>query len=181
MFGTRMCGQTLLFTVIANCAIAKPKKKHRNINPGSNKLRKYTTFPTENHHHLTCVIPGIGCRTVGAKLLNVHAKETHVDAVDLLEGKDGLGQVREAVGHLWLGAVRPRSTELGLHARSHLDNLLRARQHADCHVTRARVLALQKQVDPVLQVRPQLCLRQPYIITSATLVYRPSSTTTQGS
>ena len=44
--------------------------------------------------------PGVGRGRVGAVLLDVHAEETGVDAVDLLEGEHGSGAEREVVLHL---------------------------------------------------------------------------------
>ena len=43
---------------------------------------------------------GVGLGAVAAVLLDVHAEETHVDAVDLLEGEQRSSAVRELVGHL---------------------------------------------------------------------------------
>jgi len=105
-------------------------------------------------------IPGIWWRAVGAELLYMHSKEAHINAIYFLKRKDCLGYVRKAIGHLWLATVWTGHTELGFHARPHLHHLLRTRQHPDGDLTGTGVLALEEQVDAVLEVCAELCLRQ---------------------
>ena len=45
---------------------------------------------------------GVGSWTLGAVLLDVHAKETDVDAVDLFKGEQGTSAVGEVVVHFLL-------------------------------------------------------------------------------
>ena len=48
---------------------------------------------------------GVGLGTFTSVLLDVHAEEAHVDTVDLFEGEQGSGSVRELVRHLPVIAV----------------------------------------------------------------------------
>lgn len=45
-------------------------------------------------------LPGVGERALRAVLLYVHAEETHIDAIDLLESEKCFGSVGEALSHL---------------------------------------------------------------------------------
>lgn len=70
----------------------------------------------------------------------MHAEEAHVDAVDFLEGEQGLRPVRELRKHF---AIFDESTS---HARFNFDDLVRAGHDSDVHLASAGFLLLACRV-----------------------------------
>ena len=70
---------------------------------------------------------GVGLGTFTSVLLDVHAKETDVDAVDLFKGEQGSGAVRELVGHLPVVAVSGINTRVFIRAKGNRYSLFSLR------------------------------------------------------
>lgn len=99
--------------------------------------------------------PGVGGGALASVLLDVHAEEADVGAVDLLEGEKGLGPVGKLRRHV------SRVDEPALHAGLDLYDLVAGGDHSDGYLARARLLLLQKVVNAGLDVRAELRSRQP--------------------
>lgn len=93
---------------------------------------------------------GVRCRALRSVFLDVHAEETDIDAVHLLEGEQSLGPVRELLHHLTgLDEATP-------HSRLHLHTLVRRADHPDMHLARSRLLLFEEIVHPGLDVDTEL-------------------------
>ena len=106
------------------------------------------TLNLHDVHTCTCMyrIPCVRCLTVGAILLYMHTKETHVHSFDLLKDEHGLcseGELR-----------REFATKPLLHHHPRLKGFVRRRHHSDGDVPRPLVIgthSVKKIVDAILQ------------------------------
>lgn len=72
------------------------------------KAREIEYMPSHHYQNLSestslpqyAYRPGVGERAVRAVFLHMHAKEAHVNTINLLKGEKCFGSVREGLGHI---------------------------------------------------------------------------------